>query len=41
MDLATIGETVGLFRFLSTIFTAVLALAVIFSILQWFFPRGS
>lgn len=39
MDLATLGETVGLFRGLSTFFTAVAVLGVLFGFLRWLFPR--
>lgn len=40
MDLATLGETVGLVRGLSTFFIAVAVLGSLFALVSWLIPRG-
>jgi len=38
MDLATLGETVGLLRFLSGAFICVSVLGVLFGFIRWLLP---
>lgn len=40
MDLATLGETVGLFSGLSVMFLFVAMLGVLFGTVRWLMPRG-
>lgn len=40
MDLATLGETIGLFTGASAMFMFVAMLGVLFGTVKWLLPRG-